>query len=164
MRTIGIVVVAVLSWAGRSEASCVDLRAWCFCQGYGQVGIVVTEAVDGNTATLRVESAQLGLDGGLTRPQQPGEVPGSRWLLLNEERRPINEEGLVGCPLAQAPASVPATEVARAAVSPNCREELAQLNFVNPPCNDTGGRCSTSPLRMPLLALCWFLRRRFSSR
>src|SRR4051812_29636920 len=98
MRTIGVVVVAVLSWAGRSEASCADVGAACFCRGYGEVGIVVTEATDGGTATLRVESAQLGLDGGLTRPHQPGDVAGARWLLLDEERRAINAEGLVGCP------------------------------------------------------------------
>ncbi len=163
MRTIGFVVVAVLAFAGRSEASCVDVGARCFCQGYAQVGIVVTEAVDGGTATLRVESAQTGLDGGFTRPQQPGDVVGARWLLLDEERRAINAEGLVGCPFFQLPSTLPAIEVARAAVSPDCRAELDGIGFSNPPCNDTG-RCSTSPLMMPLLALCWFLRRRFSSR
>ena len=137
-----------------------DVGARCFCQGYAQVGIVVTEAVDGGTATLRVESAQTGLDGGFTMAQQPDEVPGSRWLVLGEERRAIDARGLVGCPFFGLPNQLSADDAARAAVSPDCRQ---QLNFEEPPCNDTG-RCSTSPLVMPLLALCWFLRRRFSSR
>ena len=164
MRVAGVIALSMLSFAGRSEASCVDLVGRCFCppQAY-RVGVVVTEAVDGGTATVRVESSQLGLtvDGGLSLPVSTAETPGARWLLLGDERRPVDAAGKVTC--GEFPGVSLAVETAAsAAVSASCVDELAAAGVKQPPCNDTRG-CSIAPLALlPLLAGMWLFRRRVS--
>lgn len=155
MIALGLVGV-VGFFAARAEASCVDVVSRCYCHGAGTVGVVVTEQVDGGTAGLRVESAVAGLDAGalFTRPTEGGEAIGSRWLVLDEARRPIDGAGKVSCD--DAPTPLPAGAVASAAVSPTCEADLAALGFTQPPCNDTGPRCAVSPLWLsPLLLLAW---------
>lgn len=152
---LGLAVVVGV-FAARAEAVCRDVVSGCYCHGAATVAVVVTEQVDGGTAGLRVESAVAGLDAGalFTRPSESGEAIGSRWLVLDESRRPIDGAGKVSCELAPTPLA--ASAVASAAVSPTCEADLAALGFTQPPCNDTGPRCAVSPLGLsPLLLLAW---------
>lgn len=160
MRVLGLAALAVAVMSTRVEAQCINVVSRCFCpEQPGRVGIVVTESIDGGTATVRVESSQRGLvvDGGLSFAVFGAETPGSRWL-LNEERRPVNGAGQVTC--ADFPATPIAVETAaNAAVSASCAEDLAAAGLKQPPCNDTRG-CSTAPLALlPLLSVGWLLRR-----
>ncbi|MDP1825435.1 MAG: hypothetical protein Q8L48_19410 [Archangium sp.] len=154
-------VAGVVVFAGRAEASCIDVVARCYCHGAGTVGVVVTEQVDGGTASLRVESATSGLDAGalFTMPSEGGETLGARWLVLDGSRRPVDAAGQVSCEFAPTPLS--ATAVASAAVSPTCEADLAALGLTQPPCNDTGPRCAVSPALLgPMLVLAWLWRGR----
>ena len=164
MRVLGLAVIAVITFAAHAEASCVSVVQRCFCTQPTRVGVVVTEAIDGGTATLRVESSKQGLsvDGGLSLPVSSAEAPGSRWLLLGDERRPIDAAGKVNCP--EFPGTpIEVESAASAAVSMSCFEEIEAAGFKEPPCNDRGTGCSSAPLALlPLLALGWLLRRRSS--
>jgi hypothetical protein len=126
----------------------------------GQVGLAVTEQVDGGIAVLRVESGNSGLDAGatLTRPSQGGEAVGSRWLVLDATRLPIDASGGVIC--ADAPAKqFSASAVANAAAGPSCEADVAELGLTQPPCHDVRG-CSISPMLVSsLLLLAWGIRR-----
>jgi hypothetical protein len=157
-------VIAVITFATHAEASCVSVVRSCFCTQPTRVGVLVTEAIDGGTATLRVESSKQGLsvDGGLSLPVSSDEAPGSRWLLLGDERRPIDAAGKVNCP--QFPGTpIEVESAASAAVSATCFEEIEAAGFKEPRCIDRGVGCSSAPLALlPLLALGWLLRRRLS--
>lgn len=155
MQTMGIIVLAVLAFGARSEASCRSLTAACFCL-FPNAQLLVTQSVDGGSAVLRVEA-----DAGLaTLSAQAGESPGARWLQLDgNNRRAVDAQGNVGCPESTIQL-INAEAAARAAVSATCDADLDAAGFKEPPCNDTSG-CAVSPVTfLPLLALAWFFRRR----
>ncbi len=156
---LGILFIAAGS--ARSEAQCIEVTSGCFCAEMSRVGVVVTEAIDGGSATVRVESGKLGLvgdAGSLSLAQGPGEMVGARWLVLGDERRPVDAQGLVGCPYVEK--RLPVSDVVSAVGSPSCGDDLGALGLTQPPCRDVV-RCAVSPLLlMPLLALSLILRRR----
>lgn len=163
MRILGLAVIALVSFAGRSEASCKSVSL-CFCPpALTHIRILVTESIDGGTSAVRVESSEYGLtvDAGLSFPVSGSETVGSRWLLLNDERRPVDASGNVSCPDFAGP-PIAVEFAASAAVSPTCGEQIADAGYEQPPCRDVQG-CSTAPLALfPLLALGWLFRRRSS--
>jgi hypothetical protein len=163
VRTVALTALALVSFAARSEASCIDVVSTCFCpMPINQVGVVVTEGIDGGLATLRVESGNAGLepDAGLTLPATSERI-GDRWLLLGDVRRPVDAQGNVTCEYFPSK-PIPVGTAANAAVSPDCATQVAAFGIVQPPCNDVRG-CSAAPLAVfPLLAALWLLRRRTS--
>ena len=87
--------------------------------------------------------------------------PEARWLLLNEERRRIDDQAEVGCPAAGYPGTrrVGVEAAADAVLSVSCDEKLDALGFNNVPCNDAARGCSASPvLLLPLTLLSLLLR------
>jgi hypothetical protein len=158
-RVVGLVaLVGIIS--ARAEANCRDAISSCFCSGASVVGVVVTEQLDGGSALLRWESDA---GGPFVMPSQEGETVGSRWLLFDEARRPIDASGNVTCEFLQTP--VPATAVVTATANlETCESDLAAAGFANPPCYDNGPRCSVSPVLLSPLLLAWLLSTRASSR
>lgn len=154
----GLLVGLVVLVGERAEAQCRSVSD-CFCFGATRIGLVVTEQLDGGSASLRVESASAGLDAGsvFAMPSEGDETVGSRWLLLDSTRLPIDASGDVPCEHATSEKHFSATAVASAAAGPTCEEDMGALGLSQPPCNDTA-RCSVSPvLFSPLLLLAWLL-------
>jgi hypothetical protein len=155
-------VLLIALAANVATAQCQRISSACFCFSPQQVGVVVTEGVDGPQATVRIESTTRGLDAGavLTLPREEAEAVGSRWLLLGLERRHIDAADTVSCPAVYLGATrVPTSVAANAVVSPTCDADLEAAGL-SAPCNDTVRACSTGPLLvMPMLLLFWFLRR-----
>lgn len=159
MKTLALVVTLI---ALPCAAQCVPISS-CFCTSPARVGVVVTQSIAGARSTVRVESATAGLDAGalLELPREGTEAVGSRWLVLDLQRRLVDDAGTVGCGAGSVNTPRLAVEAAATAVThEQCAQELSDLGFVSNGCDDIGRSCSTAPLAvLPLLALVWALRR-----
>ena len=158
----GLLVGLVVAVGARAEAQCINVVSGCFCFGATSIGVVVTEQTDGGSSSLRVESANAGLDAGafFTMPSETGETVGSRWLLLDATRLPIDASGNVPCQYVAPEKHFSASAVASAAAGGSCEADMGALGLKQPPCNDTA-HCSVSPVLLsPLLLLAWSARRR----
>lgn len=156
MNRMAWVVVGLATLVSSSaRASCISVFS-CFCPTTSQVAIAVTEANDGGTALLRVESSTRGFDAGaqLTRSSEAGEVAGARWLVFEGQRTPIDAAGKVTCSY-QPEKPLLAQDVATAAAGKTCEQDLTAKGFTQPPCHDNG--CSAAPVLGSFGLLAWVL-------
>lgn len=164
MRLLPFLVVAVALSAAEARASCARLSSFCFCSAPSRFGLVVTEALDGARATVRVERAGAGLSDGqvLTLPRAASEVVGARWLVRDDLRQGLDAEGTVGCAesLGTASPRLPIDVVLAALASPETCDASLEAQGFTAPCDDIGG-CSTGPAGAALaVAVVGLLRRR----
>jgi hypothetical protein len=158
MRATACLIALVTLGAAPAWASCRDVVSACFCPSTAEVGIGVTESLDGGTASVRIDSATLGLDAGVmvSRPIEANETVGARWLVFSLERSRIDDSGKVTCDLLPEKPLL-AVDVARAAGTQQCVEDLAALGVTQPPCYDNGPRCSVSSALSSTALLAWIL-------